>query len=367
MTTQQEEQADHGAEQEPPPPPGPDAEATQPVVASAGEDGQHAAEQGAETEPTGQGRGFPAGQLAAGGLSTAAAVLAGLYQLAGPWGLAAGGVAAGGGALAYVRRRRQGRAGYGTDLTGSRRERRGASRTGVRQTGSMSSGGFGRMGGGLFGSKPVRGRSPLAHSAVSRGEGRSRTRAVRPVRSPGRTSARPPRTSAFLGRSARTGGRAGRTGTGGIGGSASPRGQRRQGRGRGRTAGSGHGARRAAGGAIRATRRGARQVGGVVRATGRGVRRAGSWAGKATGRRASRAFTATGRGARRMGRATGHGARRTGRAIGRGARRAGAWADRRTGRRLSTTWAAARTAPAFGPRAAPGWPPGPGRGAGMRR
>ncbi|MEU8104507.1 hypothetical protein AB0C18_12385 [Nonomuraea muscovyensis] len=97
--------------------------------------------------------------------------------------------------------------------------------------------------------------------------------------------------------------------------------------------------RRAAERTIRATRTGARRVTGAVTATGRGVRQAGQKAGRAvkgTGRAARRALAATGRGTRRMARAA-----------GRPVRRAGVWADRKTGRRVSTAWAAARTARTF--------------------
>ncbi|WP_371781720.1 hypothetical protein [Streptosporangium subroseum] len=345
MTAEQTEQAEQRAEHEAPISFGPDVEATQPLVTSAaeapGDDVHPTTDRPAEAE---QEQGFPAGQLAAGGVSAAAAMLAGLYQLAGVWGLAAGGAAAGGGALAYVRRRRQGRrTDHRSGITGSGPRRRGADRTG-----SASSGSVGRIGGGLLGHRRSGARSGFPAGGTARRAGRASI--ARPGRSSGASSAGAARTGRSFGNPFRSG-RAGRTGAGtgsaGARSSSSPRGQRRSGQGRGRTGGSGHGARHTAGRTIRATRRGARQVGGAVRASGRGVRRAGAWADRATGHRASRAFTATGRGARRMGRATGRGVRRVGRTAGRGVRRAGIWADRRTGRRTSTTWAAARTTRGF--------------------
>lgn len=264
-------------------------------------------------------QGWPAGQLAIGGLSAAAALLAGLYQLAGPWGLAAGGATTvGGGALAYTVRRR-------------RRDRTlrpfGATRRGRRATSAPSSG-TGRTGG--------RGGG-RAGGLLGRRTRRTATRLDSPHRAPRTVTARSVRPAGW---SKRSGAGRGHTGQGSLGGHH----RRRTGRA---TTGNRHGARRVMGGAVRATRRGAAKVGGAVRASGRGVRRGGAWVDRKTGHRAGRAFTAPGRAVRRAGRGVGRGGRAVGRAAGRGARRAGAWADRRTGRRASTAWAAARTARGF--------------------
>lgn len=270
-------------------------------------------------------RGFPAGQLAAGGLSVAAALLAGLYQVAGAWGVAAAGATAGGGAFAYLRRRRRGRAGGPLGSGGPS----GGRRTG--RTGASSSGGARRTGGGLLGRIGRSGQSG-GRSGGRLAGGAQRGGRARSGRSGG-SPAGAARTGGLLGKAGRSK-RTGRSGAASTGTPGSGRGQRRS--GRGRTGYGGHGVRRVAGGAVRATGRGARRVGAAVRASGRGMRRAGVWADRKTGRRAGRAVTAGGRGVRRAVRAA-----------GRGVRRAGVWADRRTGRRVSIAWAAARTGRGF--------------------
>ncbi|GAA3165638.1 hypothetical protein GCM10010466_65510 [Planomonospora alba] len=324
--------------------PAPAAPAAEPV-----DDGQE------EERP----EGIPAGHLAAGGVSAASALLTGVYQLAGLPGLIGGAVLAGGGAAAYVRhrlqRRRSGRT-WGVAWEDGRGGRAG---TGGR-----------RSSGGAFGALRSEGRSA--------GAGRS-----------GRSSGSRSRAGGLLG--GRGGRAAGTTRSGGLGGLVGGRAARPSGTGSAGSAAAGRSRadraaerlarrRRTSSEASAATRSTGRTQGGkrrgplgkarqtaastatAARRFGRMTRRAGAATAGATTRAArsvgsrvrqgaARVDAATGGRASRAYRAVGRTARRTVRATGRAAaaqaRRAGAWADRKTGRRMSTAWAATRSADGY--------------------
>ncbi|WP_405143841.1 hypothetical protein OG589_39825 [Sphaerisporangium sp. NBC_01403] len=273
--------------------------------------------------------GMPAAHLAVGGLSATAALLAGLYQVGGVWGLAAGAttITAGGGAMAYARWRRR-RDDQPMRAARPRRERRApreAATASTGRTGARTGGRSADRSGPWFGAPARRShRTDRGTSAALRSFGRSGRagRAADPASGPGT-----PRGTSAAGGHRRTGRRG--------------------------AAGGGHGARHAAGTAtgraMHATRQGARRLRDVGRAVGRGARR---WDAEMT---AGTRELVNGAWRRRARRASADGARSAGAAGGRvhraggtrGARRAGAWADRRTGRRVSTAWAAARTATGF--------------------
>ncbi|TLP66523.1 hypothetical protein [Microbispora triticiradicis] len=251
--------------------------------------------------------GIPAGHLAAGGATTGTILLGLLYQLTGVPGLVAGGVAAGGGVVAYVRHRRSNASGTGWGRGSDRSRITTASRSlGTSSGGSLFGGGKARKSsGGLFGS-----------GSGSRAAGRS---------------------SGLLGGAST--GRAGRTAAGqGSAGTSTSGGKR----GRGAVGTD------AAHGSAGPVRRGARAFGRFAGATRRSVGRVGEATSRtveATGRGIGRATLAAGRTARRArtwvnertGGRAGHAARAA------GARKAAVWADRATGRRVSTAYRAATT------------------------
>ncbi|WP_047872202.1 hypothetical protein [Nocardiopsis sp. RV163] len=270
-----------------------------------------------------------AGQWAAGGLSTAAVGAAGLYQLAGPWGLAAGCAATAVAGTAWgvhrLRKGRQGRERGGRMRGGGRgfrplRERLGG---GGRRAGGLSGGlggRLGRMGASAGGAGAGRGR---AASMGSAGLGKTGSRAGSGT-GPSSTGTR-----------SRGGGRgslfkAGRSGRGAAGGLSG-----RAGAGRGSSTGPGArgaGARSAAGGRMGGLK------GLLGGAAGRGARSARSARGRvhATADGGHTARTRTGGAGGGLGRAA-----RAARAAGGRIRGAAGRVDAATGGRLSR---AAKTA-----------------------
>ncbi|MET8146362.1 hypothetical protein ABZU32_39150 [Sphaerisporangium sp. NPDC005288] len=243
------------------------------------EDAEH--DQEDHDEPRG---GIPVAHLAAGGVSASSVLLGTLYQLVGLPGLIGGGVLAGAGAVAVVRRRvrqRQGRT-WGTSWEDGRPGRAAGRRSG-------------RSGDGLLGALRSEGRSGRASRSGGFGFGGSAG-----------------------GRSSRPGGRA----------AAAPGGT---GRAAKSTAAAGSTSRRGrtttdrAGASARNFGRAAARAAGVARAGAAGARRAAAWADGKTGGRAGRAAHAAGR------------------AAAGAVRKAGAWADRATGRRVSAAYRAATT------------------------
>ncbi|MDR8415082.1 hypothetical protein MTP10_40925 [Nonomuraea sp. 3-1Str] len=269
------------------------------------EDYEHEDQAEAEDAPSG----IPAGHLAAGGMTGGTVLLGTLYQLTGVAGLVAGGVLAGGGAVAYIRHRRgRGRAQTGTGWAAG--------------SGSRSSGGkTASAAGGLFGGRKAAGKSASAlFSTGASGSARSgkagASRASRPAAGAtpaGRASASRPGQS---GRAA--GGRA-------AGGSTAARATGKNASRNGSAVGA---VRKQAASVGQATRAAARKSAAAAKTVTGGARRAASWGDRKSGGRAARAA--------RAGRAAA-------RAAAIGARKAAVWADRKTGRRVSAGYRAATT------------------------
>lgn len=263
-----------------------------------------ARESAAEAPAEGRG-GLPLGHLVAGGLASTVVTAGTLYQAAGVAGLVGGGVVAGGAAAAYVRYRR-GRKDGKTKASSSggrgQSSRRGGASTGGRATtsafrslglgGSRRGGRAGAQGGGLLGGLGRRGRMGrlgglLGGRAAAAGGGIRASRAG--VRA-----------------KAATGGKGG--------GSSTKRGAQA------RVAAAGRQVRQAAAKAAAAGRRVAAAPQGAARA----ARRAAGWVARAREGRAGRILTAAGSRARET------------------IRQAAIRADRATGRRVSSAYAAAK-------------------------
>ncbi|WP_433382644.1 hypothetical protein [Streptosporangium sp. CA-115845] len=285
--------------------------------------------------------GIPAAHLAAGGLSTASVTLASLYQLLGLPGLIGGAVLTGGSAVAYVRHRHQRRQ---RSMSGVSWEAGRGGHGGRRSSGGSSGGP------GVFGALRSEGRTKRASRSFG---GRSSGAGA----------------GLFGGSSRRsTSGRGAGSGSAGLGGlfggdrSRSARGRASGSTGsaasrtgRRTTTSTGAKAKRGAATSSTASRNFGRRVTGLARQAGTrtaGAARTGAQRVRAASARTDaqvqEAAARTKQRAKRAYRATTAAARRTvggaGRIVAARARRVGAWADRRTGGRVSTAWKAMRGA-----------------------
>ncbi|GII91154.1 hypothetical protein [Sinosporangium siamense] len=297
--------------------PAPEPNHSQPAAPDHGSDAAHSNQPGTPDEPDAP-KGLPVGHLIAGGASAVAVSGAALYQVAGMWGLAGAGMAtaAACSAMAYLRlRRRRGRG--ERPAHSADRERRGS--RGRRPRGEAL---FGH-GGDRTGKRGSRGTGDT--------HGKGRTGTAHPM-SPPRPFGRPTADPSSTGRR-----RADRDLDG--------NGRRSHAGRRGTRAGT----RRAADGTGR-TGKNNRKTAKRARKAARGARKLPRRITKATGRAAKRTGRVLHKGARSAGRTAktaGRGVRRAGRATGGAFRRLRAWADRRTGRRLSTVWATVRKSRGF--------------------